>query len=100
MHCEVTPFNPMIKVGKDCGLIEVSLQWFECLGQCTNGPRIGGKEMGGMKPKRIADTDKPFISLPVDRFILDPGILAKPTDSIAGKAKAPNDPRKNSRRFI
>jgi len=60
MHGEVTPFNPMIKVGKDGGLIEVSLQWFKCLGQRMNGPRIGGKEMGGMKSKRIADTDKPF----------------------------------------
>jgi hypothetical protein len=25
MHGEVTPFNPMIEVGKDGGLIEVSL---------------------------------------------------------------------------
>jgi hypothetical protein len=36
----------------------------------------------------------------VDRFVLDPGILVKPTDSIAGKAKAPKDPRKNNLRFI
>ena len=33
MYRKVPSFNPMIKVGKDRGLIEVSLQWYECLGK-------------------------------------------------------------------
>ena len=77
MHCEVSTFYPMIKVGKDGGLIEVSLQWFKCLGQRMNGPRIGGKEMGSMKSERIADTDEPFYFVPGGQVYFRPWNLGQ-----------------------
>jgi hypothetical protein len=63
-------------------------------------PGSVGKKWEAWNPNELPIQTSLFISLPEGRFILDPGILAKPTDSIAGKAKAPNDPRKNNRRFI
>ena len=62
MHREVTPFNPMIQVGKEGHPLEVSLDGSKSLGQGMNQPSLFWEEVRGMKTKGIPDANQPFWS--------------------------------------